>query len=126
MSTNDGTIDLTETVDYMKSTFVTWAGNYLVTEMLASAALSWLGPLAPFVASFIGRITRWIAEKLSNTSVMYAFFLNTAIRKPAQAKDYVKTVAAKNNLSPEVSDEVYKQAELDECAAFDRFVSLNN
>lgn len=120
----DGTIDITDTVEQMRSTFVVWAVSYITGLAVASPNFAWLG--LPGIKTVLEKVVKWVAEALAGSAVMGAFFLNTVLRKPAQAVDYVKAVAAKNALPPEASDEEYEKAEIAECLAFDRFISWTN
>lgn len=120
----NGTIDITDVVEKMKETFVLAAKQFLVNSALA---IPGIGAIAAwFIKVLASEAIEWGLRKLSNWSVMQAFFLNTAIRKGAQAADYVKTVAAKESLPPTATDEDYYAAEQAEILAFDRFVSLTN
>jgi len=121
---SDGTIDLTEVVEKMKSTFVVAGKSYLVN---AALAIPGVGPVAAwFIKVLFGPAIEWVLEKLTNWTAMQAFFLNTAIRKGAQASDYVLAVAAKEALPPTATDDEYERAEQNEILAFDRFVSIAN
>lgn len=118
----DGTIDITDTVEKMRGTFVTWSIDYLYAAILSVPGLGWLGG---FVFKLIlNKILDWALTKLSESVVMGAFFENTIVRKNSQAHDYVQAIKFKNNLSPEVGDDEYEKAERAEIAAFDAFVSV--
>lgn len=121
---DDGTIDITDAVEAMRSTFVIWAENMLETAIVAVPYLGWLA--YPVIKIFFGAAIKWCLNKLSKTGVMGAMFLNTALRKPAQAKDFTSVVAYKNSLPKDVSDETYKNAESAQIIAFDRFVRVSN
>lgn len=120
-----GIIDVTNVVENMRSTFVTWAVSYLVTE---ASVIPYLGVVVNMP------ILRWIFKDgltfflnlLTKSEVMLAFFLNTAVRKASQAEDYTKAVAYKISLPPSATDADYAEAEQDEIAAFNSFVVLGN
>jgi hypothetical protein len=123
MSEN-GIIDLTNVVEKMRSTFVLAAKEYLMGLLMA---IPGLGPFAMWFARVLGgRFIDWVLGRLSEWSVMQAFFMNTAIRKGTQAASYVKKVDAKEQLPLTATDEEYEKAERDELAAFDVLVSLKH
>lgn len=124
MGTQDGTLDITDLVETMRSSFVAWAVTYALTAVVAVPGFQWVG--LPVVNLFFKAIVRWIANILTKSAVMEAFFLNTAIRKGAQAKDYIEAVKAKNNLPTTASDDEYEKAERAEILAFNNFVRVTN
>ncbi len=122
VNTTDGTIDITSTVEMMRSSFVTWAINFLYAAIIAVPGFGWLGGF--FFKMVLNKILNWALTELSESVVMGAFFENTIIRKNSQAHDYVQAIKIKNNISPEAGDDEYEKAERAEIAAFDAFVSV--
>jgi len=124
MSTTPGTIDITDTVTKLQSTFVTWAVAYIYGLEIAVPELSWVA--TPGISQIDQELLKSAITALSNSAIMAAFFLNTVVRKASQAQDYVNVVNTKLNLPPTTSQEDYAKAEAAECAAFRDFVALNN
>jgi hypothetical protein len=83
---------------------------------------SWLG--LPILSSLYKGALSWVLNLISNSAVLEAFFLNTAIRKASQASDYISAVDFKKSLPENVSDDDYEKAELKEIDAFKQFVSI--
>lgn len=120
----NGTIDITDLVELMRTTFVSWAGIYAMGVVVTIPGFAWLA--LPIINSIFKSIVEWVAGILSKSVVMEAFFINTAIRKSSQASDFTSMVYRKNNLPSNVSDDEYEKAERDEIEAFNRFVNLSN
>lgn len=124
MASGTDTIDITEVVEQMRSTFVLAAKAYIMGLLLA---IPGVGPFAVwFIKVFGGAFINWLLNTLSNWGVMQAFFLNTAMRKASQAIGYTDKVKAKNNLPPTATDEEYEKAELEEIQAFNNLVLVTN
>lgn len=119
-----GTIDITNVVDSLKSTFITWAVAYVYGLEIAVPGLEWVA--MPIIADLDKAAIKAIITLLVNSVVMEAFFLNTAIRKASQAQDYVDAITTKKSLPPTASQEEYAKAEAAECLAFRNFVMLGN
>lgn len=119
-----GTIDITGVVTNLQSTFVTWAVAYIYGLEIAVPGLTWVA--LPIVSQLDQAALKAILNMLSQSVLMEAFFLNTAIRKASQAQDYVDAVTAKTSLPPTASQDEYAKAEAAECAAFRNFVMLGN
>jgi hypothetical protein len=115
-------IDITDLVEKARSTFVDWGVGFLLTEALAVPGLQWLA--WPVISDVVKMVLRAILNRLSASVVMQAFFLNTAMRKAAQAKDYLEAVRLKQALPDDVDDEDYERAERAEIKAFAEFVTL--
>ncbi len=122
--TDLGTIDITNLVENLRSTFVTLAKNYLMALALAIPGLGWFALWLEKI--FLSPLLQWILDKLTLWEVMQAFFLNTAIRKASQAADYVDSINFKNNLPTTATDEEYENAEAAEMHSFYNFVLLVN
>lgn len=124
VTSDDGTIDITNIVSAMKDTFVLSGKDYILALALAVPGI---GPVAAwFIKVFLGPFISWALRKLSDWAVMQAFFMNTAIRKASQAIDYETAVNAKNNLPPTATDAEYERAERAEILAFNNFVRVTN
>ncbi len=123
---NDHTIDITDLVEQTRSAFVDWGVAFLMAEeVVAIPALApWLA--VPFIAEVDRELLKLVLEALSHGLVMQAFFLNTAIRKAAQAVDFAEACEALNNLPPGTSDADYLAAEKARMVAFAGFVSITN
>jgi hypothetical protein len=117
-----GTIDITNLVETVKTTFINWASKLIVTT-----ASGYFPPLAwPVISTLFNYFVTKIVTVIANAAEMQAFFMNTAIRKASQAQDYINAVNAKASLPPTASDEEYEKAEQAEMAAFRNFVMVTN
>lgn len=123
-SNNPGTIDLTNVVSNLKTTFVSWATSYLVGAETAIPGFEWLA--VPVIEEVDKIVTEKILTALVNSVVMEAFFLNTVIRKSSQAQDYIDAMVVKNALPVTATEEEYKNAEASEMSTFRNFVVLSN
>lgn len=124
MSNSTGTIDITNVVSSLQSSFVTWATNYVFGLEIAIPGMEWIA--LPGISTIDKAIVKGIINLLATSVVMESFFLNTAIKKASQAQDYVDTVTAKNSLPPTTSEDDYAKAEQLEIIAFRNFVSVTN
>lgn len=123
-TTNDGTIDITNLVSTMQSSFVLAAEKFIMASALAVPGI---GPVAVWCLNAFGStVINWVLNKLSTWTIMEAFFVNTAVRKASQAADYQNAVNVKNNLPDTVSDADYAKAEQDEIDHFTNFVKFTN
>lgn len=119
-----GVIDITMTVEAMKTTFISAA---LTMIEAAALAIPGVGPVAAWFIRTLGApALSWALTKLANWTVMEAFFENTILRKGEQANTYVAAVAFKNNLPETATDAEYEKAQLAEIDAFNSFVLLTN
>lgn len=121
---NDGTVDITDLVENMRSVFVQWASTYLWGLLIAVPGLGWIA--APILKVLFGAALKWLLTKLSQSAVMLAFFLNTAIRKASQASDFADAVKHRKSLPTNASEEEYEKAERAQMLAFNRFVRVTN
>lgn len=124
MDESPGTVDITNLVSTLQSTFVTWATAYVVAQTIAIPYMTWIA--LPFVNYIYKSLVGWLLGILSNSTVMMAFFMNTAIKKASQAQDYLDAVNAKNSLPNTVTQAQYKQYEQNEISAFNSLVSLTS
>lgn len=115
-----GGVDITNLVELLRSSFVTWAVGFLFGATIATPGFAWLA--LPVISSIYSGILRWILNYLSNAAVLEAFFLNTAMTKAGQATDYVNAVQHKLGLPQDVSEVDYAKAEQAEIDAFTLFV----
>lgn len=121
---DDGTIDITDAVEKMRSTFVLAANEFLFSWIAAIPGFGWI--LYPVIKPLTQTVLKKILEALSNWVVMQAFFFNTALRKSSQAADFVRAVVARENLPEDVSDEEFEKAQLAEIEAFNRLTRLSS
>lgn len=124
--TPQGTVDITNLADSLKSAFVTFNTNLVMTAIAAipygiGAILS-----LPVIRTFVSLAVQFIVSAIANSIEMMGFFLNTAIRKASQAQDFVSAVDAKNKLPPNASEAQYEIAEQAQMAAFSNFVRVSN
>lgn len=124
MSDKSGTIDITSLVESMRFAFVDWAQGYLWALILAVPGLGWLA--GPILKTLFGKGLQWLLNRLSESTVMLGFFLNTAIRKGSQASDFVNAVEALHKLPETASEEDYAKAEQNKITAFERFAIATN
>lgn len=97
---------------------------YIFAQEIAVPGLEWVA--LPIIADVDKAIIRMVLDALSKSIVMQAFFLNTAIRKAAQAQDFVDSVNNLNSLPADTSQEDYKNAEIARSIAFRNFVAVTN
>lgn len=114
-------IDITDLVEKMRIMFVSLETEASFVALSSVAGLQWLQ--LPIISSIVKKLIEIILNGLSKRTVQQAFFLNTALRKTSQAKDFVDAV---NNLeeSHDESDEIYEQLELAKIAAFNKLVRV--
>lgn len=117
-------IDLTDLVEKTRSAFVDWAVAFIFAEEIAIPGMEWVA--LPVISDIDKAIIRAVVDALSKAVVMQAFFLNTAIRKAAQAQDFVDAANALENLAKDVSSDAYKAAENARALAFRSFVMVTN
>ena len=120
----DGTIDITDLVENMRTTFVTWAEKTIYAYVVSQPWGLWVS--LPVCTFLFNKLLNKIFNFLSKQAVMMAFFKNTAIRKSSQAKDYISALEAKKKLPPTATDDEYEKAELHEISMFNNFVKLSN
>lgn len=119
-----GTVDITNVVENLRSSFVTWGVAYVYGIEIATPGLEWVA--LPVIAELDRAAVKAILDAITKSVVMEAFFLNTAIRKASQAADYVDTVNAKKALAENGSEAEYEAAEKAEMLAFRNFVMVTN
>lgn len=119
-----GTIDITDLVEQVRQSFVTWAVDYLFGIETAIPGMEWID--LPVISTIDKEILTTIMNALSSSGVMLAFFLNTTIKKASQAKDFTDAANALNNLPPTATDDEYETAERAKILAFRNFVMLSN
>lgn len=121
---SDGTIDITNVVQQMKEVWVRATTEAIIKAVAAIPALSWLA--LPVISPIFEIIVHKILTIAADTTYMLAFFTNTAIRKGAQAVDFIAAVDFKNALPTTATDEEYENAERAEIVAFANFVRVTN
>lgn len=119
-----GTVDVTNLVENLRSSFVKWGVAYVFGLELGVPALEWVG--LPIIKDIDQAAIKMVLDFITKSAVMEAFFMNTAIRKAAQADDYVAAVNALLKLPPTTSEADYAQAEQNEILAFRNFVMVSN
>lgn len=118
------TIDITNTVESLRSVFVDWAVGYVYGTELALPGMEWVS--LPIISDIDKELIRLVLDSVSKSTVMQGFFLNTALRKSSQAQDFVNAVTARTSLPPTTSEADYAKAEQAQMAAFRSFVVLGN
>lgn len=122
MSLEDGVVDITETVEELRQAWVTWSIRYINGLEAATPELMWLnGSLTNSVEEAILKV---ILDAISKAVEMQAFFLNTAIRKASQAKDFTKVVREIREKQENMTEEEFEKAEQRKMDAFRNFVSV--
>jgi len=120
-----GTIDITNTVESLKSSFITYATKIIMGAEATVPELAWM-VTTPIVSSLDEFAIKEVVTVLANSVIMLAFFENTAIRKASQAEDFVAIVTAKNSLPSTASQEDFDNAEKNQMVAFRNFVMVTN
>jgi hypothetical protein len=118
----NGTIDITDLVEKMRQTFVIWAVDYVFEVWAVMPGWQWLR--LPVVHFIVKKLVELTATVISKAAMMQAFFVNTAIRKAAQAQEYLDAMNVKEQLPTTATDDEYEKAERLELAAFDNFVMV--
>lgn len=121
---NTDTVDISDVVSKLQSTFVTWATAYVFGVEIAIPGLEWVA--LPIISTIDKDLLKEVFILVANAPVMQAFFLNTAIKKASEAQDYIFAIEAKNNLSSSATKEEILNAEKLEMATFRNFVLLTN
>jgi hypothetical protein len=118
-------IDVTDLVEKTRSAFVDWAVAFIYGEELA---IPGLGPIIalPVIGDLDRLVIKLIVDALSKHLVMQAFFFNTALRKAAQAQDFVDAANALESAPKDMSNDEYKKLEFARAGAFRNFVTLTN
>ncbi len=119
-----GTIDITNLVEQMRQSFVSWAVLYLFGLEASIPGMEWVA--LPVLSTIDKEILQVILDALSKSGIMMAFFLNTAVKKASQAKDFTDAANALDGLPPTATDEEYENAERNKILAFRNFVMLSN
>jgi hypothetical protein len=115
-------VDITDLVDALKSAFIDWAVGFVFGLTIAQPLFSWLA--LPVINSIYRLILKGIIGWLANSAEMAGFFLNTALKKSGQAKDFVDAVNLLKNLPKNVSDAEYAKAEQNQIDAFNALVRI--
>lgn len=117
-------VDITDLVEKSKSAFVDWAVAFIYGEEIALPGFQWVA--LPVINEIDKFLIRQIVQSLADSAVMGAFFLNTALKKATQAKDFVEAADALANVPTTATQEEYKRAEQTRMAAFRDFVLLTS
>lgn len=119
-----GTVDITNVVEAVRSSFVTFAVSFVLAAAATTPWLAWTR--LPVISQAFSASLKWVMGTLSESAVMEAFFLNTTIRKQGQAHEFIDAVDALASLPKTASREEYANAEAHRMAAFRNFVMLTN
>lgn len=119
-----GTVDITNVVESLRTAFVDWATTYVFELVVAVPALTWVA--LPVISSVAKAIIGGVINFLTQSEVMAAFFINSALKNAGQAQDFVDAVNKKQALPPTATDQEYKDAEQAQMLAFHNFVMLSN
>jgi hypothetical protein len=119
-----GTVDLTNLVESVRASFVSFAVEFVTQAAASIPYLQWL--MLPVIFQAFQASLRWAIDTLSRAAEMRAFFLATALRKRGQAKDFIRAVEAMRALPKTASKEDYANAEKKRMVAFRNFVLLTN
>lgn len=122
---SDGTIDITNLVESLRQTWVTYMVGVTMGAEASIPGLQW-AVTTPIISSLDKDALQLIFDFVSKQAEMMGFFGNTAIRKASQAKDYTDAVAFKNGLPSTATDQEYADAEAAELVAFKNFVEVTN
>ncbi|RYG93860.1 MAG: hypothetical protein EON58_17480 [Alphaproteobacteria bacterium] len=121
---SSGVIDITETVEEARKTFVDYAVAYIFAQAVAVPGLQWLS--LPIISTMVKFLIERIVGSLSKSAVMLAFFTNTILRKASQAVDFTDAVKARLALPPTASDEEYRAHEEAQMVAFRRLATVTS
>lgn len=124
MNIENGVVDITETVEELRQAWVTWAIRYIDGLEAAAPNLMWLN--APIVDQIEHEILKMILDAISKSVEMQAFFLNTAIRKASQAKDFTAAVREIREKQQTMTEDEFEKAEQRKMAAFRSFVAVTS
>lgn len=80
----------------------------------------------PVIGDVDREIVRLVLDSISRAEIMQSFFINTSIRKAAQAQDFVDATNALDGLPKDASNEDYLAAEKYRMVAFRNFVTATN
>ncbi len=121
---NGGTVDITKLVEAIRSGFVSFGTTFVFTSLCALPGMNWLA--FPVVRNLAQAAIKAVINALSKATEMEIFFLNTALRKNSQAREFVEAVQFKEDLPENATKEEYEKAERAQITAFRNFVRLSN
>lgn len=121
---NNDVIDITQLVEAMRQTFVTWGTQLVFGLEIEIPGMQWV--TLPVISSLDKAAIKEILTLLSKSAVMEAFFINTSIRKQSQSLDYLSAVTVRSSLPQDATDDQYQAAEDAEMKAFANFVKVTN
>lgn len=119
-----GTIDITNVVENLRQVWVSWAVAYVFGLEAAIPGMAWIA--LPVISDVDKELLKIVFDFVSKSAEMQVFFMNTAIRKASQAKDFTDAVKAKNSLPPTASPQEFADAEKAQILAFRNFVMVTN
>lgn len=120
-----GTIDITNVVESVRTSWVTYMVAVLMGAEASIPQLAWM-VTTPIIDTIDKDALTLAMNVVSKEAVMMAFFVNTAIKKASQAADLVNAVQAKESLPDTASPEEFASAEKNQILAFSNFVVLDN
>ncbi len=121
---NPGTVDITNLVTGLQTSWVAWATLYLTGLAGSTIYTAWLNwPVISIIFTFLVKLG---VTALANALEMQGFFLNTAIRKASQAQDFISALNAKDLLPSTATDEEYENAEKAQMVAFRKLVIVTD
>lgn len=118
-------IDITDVVAALEKAFIDFNTALVVKAAQAVPYVGWALAL-PVVSSLFSTLVSMGVSLIAKSLEMAGFFMNTAIKKAAQAQDLVAAVDYKNNLPPTTSEADYEKAEQAQMAAFSSFVRVTS
>jgi hypothetical protein len=122
MSQDPGVVDITNLAEAIRQGFVSAGSHWLTGKLIIAFPFA-----AWFIKSFFAQnAIKWVMDKISEAPFMGAYFVNTAIRKHAQADAFLEAVNAVRTAKEDISDEAYKELELEKIRRFNHLVVLSN
>lgn len=115
-------IDITDTIESLRSSFVSWGTVAISTAVFAIPPFEFLD--LPIIRDLFLAALKGVLTVLSKEALMEAFFLNTILKKENEAQVYSDVVKAKNNLPGTATRDEVKNAEEKEMDAFRNLVLL--
>lgn len=121
---NDGTVDITDLVERAREAFVTAGADFIYSAVVVLPGFTWL--TWPIISPIFKTIIKKLLEVLSTWGLLQMFIMNTILKKPAQAKDWIDALNKKLALPKDVSEADYEKAEQMQIEAFNNFVVFTN
>lgn len=119
-----GTIDITDTVESLRSAWVDWGVAYVFGLEVAIPGMEFVA--LPVIVDVDKFLIHGVLTAISKAEVSLAFFMETAVRKASQAQDLISAVKAKNSMPATSSDVELAAAEQKQMIEFRNFVLVTN